>query len=84
MGNRASSFIECAIDFAEAGFYAHAVKTLRLCRAASPMLKYYEAFYLEQSGNSSDAFNALTEAAARSPRCCFPIGLKMQKCFPSL
>ncbi len=79
MGDRASSFIECAIDFAEAGFYAHAVKTLRLCRAASPMLKYYEAFYLEQSGNSSDASNALTEAAARSPRCCFPNRLEDAK-----
>ena len=79
MGDRASSFIECAIDFAEAGFYAHAVKTLRLCRAASPMLKYYEAFYLEQSGNSSDAFNALTEAAARSPRCCLPNRLEDAK-----
>lgn len=72
MGNRASSFIECAIDFAEAGFYTHAIETLRLCSAASPMLKYYEAFYLEQNGNSSDAAEALSEAANRSPRCCFP------------
>ena len=72
MGNRASSFIECAIDFAEAGFYTHAIETLRLCSAASPMLKYYEAFYLEQSGNSADAAEVLAEAAGRSPRCCFP------------
>ncbi len=72
MGNRASSFIECAIDFAEAGFYTHAIETLRLCSAASPMLKYYEAFYLEQNGNSFDAAEAFSEAANRSPRCCFP------------
>lgn len=72
MGNRASNFIECAIDFAEAGFYTHAIETLRLCSAASPMLKYYEAFYLEQSENSSHAAEVLAEAANRSPCCCFP------------
>ena len=72
MGNRASSFIECAIDFADAGFYAQAVETLRLCTAASPMLKYYEAFYLEKTGDTSAADQALREAAARSPYRCFP------------
>lgn len=48
------------------------MEALRLCTAASPMLKYYEAFYLEKAGDTSAADQALREAAARSPYCCFP------------
>ena len=70
MGNRASSFIECAIDCAEAGFLADAVKILRRCTDSSPMLKYYEAYYTELSGG--DALPLYREAAARDSRYCLP------------
>lgn len=72
MGNRASSFIECAIDFAETGFYAEAIETLRLCDTQSPMLKYYEALYLDKTGQESAVDRVLSEAAACSPLYCFP------------
>ena len=72
MGGRASSFIECAIDCAEAGFYAEAVAALRLCGAGTPMLRYYEAYYDAKLGDGAAARAALEEAAARDPRCCFP------------
>ena len=70
MGNRASSFIECAIDCAEAGFLADAVEILRLCTDGSPMLKYYEAYYTDLSGG--DALPLFREAAARDSLYCLP------------
>lgn len=72
MGDRASTFIEAAIDYSEAGCYEEAVRTLRLCTAPSPMLKYYEAIFCEKSGNHAASLDALKEAAARSPLYCFP------------
>ena len=45
MGSRISSYIESAIDFADGGFYQKAADVLGLCRAESPMLKYYSACY---------------------------------------
>ena len=70
MGDRVSTFVECAIDWADAGFYQEAVETLRLCRAGSPMLRYYEAYYLNRMAKDSE--EALREAAACSPLYCFP------------
>jgi tetratricopeptide (TPR) repeat protein len=72
MGDRASSFIEAAIDLAEAGFYAEAVDALRLCAGNSPMLKYHEAYCLGRMGDAAGARRALDEAASRGPEYCFP------------
>lgn len=72
MGGRVSSFIECAIDWAEAGFYDLAVETLRLCSARSPMLKYYEALYLGKLGRLQEVQSALESASVCSPLYCFP------------
>ena len=49
MGPRVSSYIECAIDYAEAGFWQKALAVLNLCPAESPMLWYYRAFYSDRS-----------------------------------
>ncbi len=70
MGNRASSFIECAIDCAEAGFCAEAVEILRLCTDGTPMLKYHEALYIARMGG--DPLPALREAASRNSLYCLP------------
>ncbi len=72
MGDRASSFIECAIDYADAGLYKDARNVLRLCKNDSPMLKYYEAFYYVKSGGETGLSEILAQAAARSPLYCFP------------
>lgn len=70
MGDRASSFIEVAIDLAEAGFYSEAADALRMCGADSPMLKYHEALCVSRAGGS--AREALLDAARRGPDYCFP------------
>ena len=70
MGSRASSYIECAIDYAEAGFYGKAVAVLDRCPAAHPMVSYHKALYLRRAG--LDDAEALREAAARNSLYCFP------------
>ena len=70
MGSRASSYIECAIDYAEAGFDDKAVRVLERCPAAHPMVGYHRALYLSRAGR--DATEALREAAACDSLYCFP------------
>ena len=71
MAGRMSSYIECAIDYAEAGFYRKAVAVLDACEDGSPMVMYHKAFYAAQYDEVLAA-EALKEAAARSPLYCFP------------
>ena len=71
MADRASSFIECAIDYAEAGFYRKAVAVLDLCRSGSPMLAYHKALYASEYDNVL-AESALLDAAQRDSLYCFP------------
>lgn len=70
MGGRASSYIECAIDYAEAGFYRKAVDVLEQCPAAHPMVSYHKALCLSRAG-LGDA-QALREAADCGSLYCFP------------
>ena len=65
MGNRASSYIECAIDYAEAGYLADAADILSRCPAEHPMVHYYTALY---TGNKDE----LSKAAACDSLYCFP------------
>ncbi|MBQ7885301.1 MAG: DUF5107 domain-containing protein [Clostridia bacterium] len=71
MGDRASSFIECAIDYAEAGFYKKAVAVLDLCKAGSPMIAYHKALYASKYDEAL-AREALADAAQRDSLYCFP------------
>ena len=71
MGDRASSFIECAIDYAEAGFYHKAVAVLGLCRAGSPMIAYHKVLYASKFDEAL-AKEALADAASRDSLYCFP------------
>lgn len=72
MQNRASTFIEVSIDFAEWGETRRAADTLALCTAASPMVKYYGGYYLDALDDAPAAKKALQEAARRDPAYCFP------------
>ena len=65
MNGRVSSFIECAIDYAEAGYFADAVDILRRCPMEHPMVHYYAALY---TGDQEE----LTAAASCSSLYCFP------------
>jgi len=71
MGSRASSFVECAIDYAEAGFYKKAVAVLDLCPAESPMPAYHKALYASRYDKAL-AKAALLDAAQRDSLYCFP------------
>ena len=72
MGTRVSSYIECAIDYAEAGFWQKALDILSLCPAESPMLWYYRAFYSSLLCDADAANAALRRAAAVDSLYCFP------------
>ncbi|MGN0792994.1 MAG: DUF5107 domain-containing protein, partial [Aristaeellaceae bacterium] len=65
MNGRVSSFIECAIDCAEAGYLADAADILRRCPTEHPMLHYYLALY---TGDRTE----LDRASACSSLYCFP------------
>lgn len=65
MNGRVSSFIECAIDYAEAGYIADAVDILSRCPVKHPMIHYYLACY---SGDMAE----LTAAEQAESLYCFP------------
>ncbi len=72
MNGRVSSFIECAIDYAEAGYYADAVFILECCPDPGPMVWYYLALYACLNGDGEYAAQALENAAEADPLYCFP------------
>jgi len=72
MGNRESTFIEAALDYAESGFHQKALSILRLCTARTPMLAYYEAYFCRKLDAVKEEKAALLEASLRSPLYCFP------------
>ncbi len=70
MGSRASSYIECAIDYAEAGYYADAVAILDRCPNPTPMVYYHKALCLGRMGE--DSAEALAQARNADSLYCFP------------
>jgi len=71
MGNRVSNFIECALDYADAGFWKNAVETLLLCKEKNPMLYYHGALYASQYDPKLSG-QLLRKAAKADPLYCFP------------
>lgn len=71
MNGRVSSFIECAIQYAEAGAYRQAVAVLDLCPTAQPMVLYHKALYLRHA-DPARVPAVLKEAAACDSLYCFP------------
>ena len=72
MNGRSSSFIECAIDYAEAGYYADAVFILKACPRPTPMVWYHLALYAHLNGDGEEAARALENAAEADSLYCFP------------
>ncbi|MBQ9198520.1 MAG: DUF5107 domain-containing protein [Clostridia bacterium] len=72
MGDRASSYIECAIDYAEAGYYEDAVFILECCPKPTPMVWYHLALYVALNGDADYAQEALDNAASADSLYCFP------------
>lgn len=72
MNGRASSFIECAIDYAEAGYYADAVFILESCPSPTPMVLYHLAFCASLNGDEAYAAEVLEKAAGSDFLYCFP------------
>ena len=72
MGSRAGSFIECAADYAGAGYFEDAVFILECCPAPTPMVWYHLALYADMNGEEGYAKEALQNAAAADPYLCFP------------
>lgn len=64
------NYLMCARDYAEMGAYKEAIQILQTCKKTYPMLKYYEAYYLEQLGE--DGKQVLAEAEECDPDYCFP------------
>ena len=72
MGNRASSYIECALDYAEAGYLEDAVFILEQCPAPTPMVHYHLAWFAAKNGDPERSREALAEAAKADSLYCFP------------
>lgn len=75
MEGRTSSFIECAIDYAEAGYYGKAVKVLEYCPNPNPMVYYHKAHYEALLGGSEMlkcSEKTLQEAESADSLYCFP------------
>ncbi|MBR2257981.1 MAG: DUF5107 domain-containing protein [Blautia sp.] len=71
MNRRVSSFLEAAIDYAEAGYYYKALDILDRCPNPNPMVYYHKALYAAKA-NESTAKAALAAAGEASPLYCFP------------
>ena len=71
MDGRYTSFIESAMDCAEAGYYERAVRILNLCPVAQPMVYYHKARYASFFDGQL-AQSALQTAAAADSLYCFP------------
>lgn len=71
MGDRASSFVECAVDLAEAGFWRKAADLLDRCPAPTPVVYYHKALYAAHFDEARSRA-ALQAAAAACGLYCFP------------
>ncbi len=72
MRDFAQNYLMTARDYAEAGAYAEAVELLDDCKSATPLVRYYQAYYLEKMGNPKEAEAKVAQAEKMSPDYCFP------------
>ncbi|HMN60892.1 MAG TPA: DUF5107 domain-containing protein, partial [Anaerolinea sp.] len=66
------TYIEIALDYAQAGLLQDAVDLLGMSPNSSPMLHYFSAWCLLQAGHAEEAQAEWTAATAASPDYCFP------------
>ncbi len=72
MRSEPNTFLGVARDYADAGLYVKAAAVLDRCTAVTPLIKYYQAYYLAMAGCPVQAEKALSEAETYSPLYCFP------------
>ena len=72
MGSRSSSYIECALDYAEAGYYEDALFILDRCPEKTPMVYYHAARLCALNGDAEGAREMLERGAMTDPLYCFP------------
>lgn len=66
------TFLQTARDFAECGFYEEACRVLDAYEGAKPMIRYYQAHYLEFLEKGKEALEKTKEGEELSPVYCFP------------
>ncbi len=77
-GGNIHNYIEFALDFGLAGFYAEAIDILdigineQIKDSVYPMAFYYKAWFEFRSGNCEASRNTLIQAASANPNYCFP------------
>ena len=72
MNGRESSFIECALDYAEAGYDRDALFILEKCPHPSSTVLYHEAAILARTGEAEQEAEVLRKAAEAAQPYCFP------------
>ncbi|PZR22857.1 MAG: DUF5107 domain-containing protein [Citrobacter freundii] len=76
MRNDRNNYLELALDYAHAGFYAEAIQMLTIytgdAKDNSPMPFYYLGWLNSQAGHEQDAKKYFDQASAMSPDGCFP------------
>jgi tetratricopeptide (TPR) repeat protein len=76
MRNYVHNYIEYALDYAKAGFYAEAIAFLQIFVAdninCNPMVYYYIGYFSAQIYTKTEALNFYEKAAKQSPDYCFP------------
>ncbi len=66
------NFLQTARDYADSGCYEEAADLLELCNNKTPLVLYYQSYYLSKSGKSRTSIAKLKEAESCDPGCCFP------------
>lgn len=76
MRNDRNNYLELALDYAHAGFYAEAIQLLAIYTANtkdnSPMPFYYSGWLFSQAGHEPDAKKYFDQASVLNANGCFP------------
>ena len=73
---KAENLLDVANAYMKIGFYEDALDVLNRAEAASPLVKYYQAYCLARLGNKDGAYAYLVNAEAQDTGCCFPSRLE--------
>jgi tetratricopeptide (TPR) repeat protein len=78
-----NTYLELALDYAQAGLFADALDILRLTPEGGPQAAYFAAWILSLAGRADEAQAELASAAALNPDYCFPNHLESVLAFES-
>ena len=71
-GAGAGTYLAAARDFLESGLAEEALPALETFEGSDPLAAYYKAYTLGLLGRTKEQAEALSEAEAADPACCFP------------